>query len=354
MPTTYWARTDSNTANNPALNLTGASSVEITFVPFGSNGDIFLDANGGSFDPDTQVVINGTSYNFTYELTASLPTLRRDGARQVPEEFRGSDVIIVTVQDYPTAGETTRLAFLPDETATQVQMDAFGNGAISLQNISTAGPGVICFGEGTRLLTPDGERKVQELSQGDLVVTADHGAQPIVWASRSTRYWPGCPTDDLPVRIKAGAMAPGCPLRDLTISPQHKLLMPMRDGTGEARHRTVLAPAKGLTRLPGVRVMQGCKRITYYHILFARHEIVFSNGMASESFYPGPMGLRMLSAAQRSEIFKCLPGLKVRCYGPAARAVLSVREAREFVATQSETGSFSAPEPAHELADLAV
>ena len=163
MPTTYWARTDSNSANNPALNLLGDPAVEITFVPFGTNGDILLEANGGGFDPDTQVVIGGTAYSFTYELTATLPTLRRDGSRQVPEQFQGSEVIVITVQDYPTAGETTRLTFLPNETATQAEMDAFGNGAISLQNITTSGPGVICFAEGTRLLTPNGKRPVEAL-----------------------------------------------------------------------------------------------------------------------------------------------------------------------------------------------
>lgn len=318
MPKTYWARTDSNSANNPALNLTGDGAVEITFVPFGTNGDILLEPNAGSFDPDTQVVIGGTAYSFTFELAATLPTLNRDGAQQVPNQFEGHAVYIVTVQDYPTAGETTRLTFLADDTATQAEMNSFGNGAISLQAIDTNNPGVICFAAGTLILTPEGERPVETLGVGDLVVTADHGPQPVKWASASERVWPGSSPGDIPILFKAGSLGPDAPARDLIVSPQHKVLVDL-DG------KEVLVPAKGLTALPGVRSMNGRRKIVYHHILFERHEIVFSEGIASESFFPGFMALRMLGAGQRQEIREL-----VQSVGPPCREVLTVRETRDL------------------------
>ena len=334
MPTTYWARTDSNTANNPALNLTGDASVEITFVPFGTNGDILLDANGGSFDPDTQVVIGGTAYNFTFELSATLPTLNRDGARQVPDQFQGSAIIVITVQDYPTAGETTRLTFLPNDTATQAEMDSFGNGAISLQNIDINGPGVICFASGTQILTPEGEKPVETLKAGDLVVTIDNGPQPIVWASASERFWPGCSPKDIPVLLKSGSLGEDVPTRDLVVSPQHKILLtPGMFGSGFGGD-DALAPAKGLVELPGVRLMRGKRHVVYHHLLFKRHEIILSNRVASESFYPGSTAMKMLSAHQRKEIFALFPELgenPTEGYGPTARRALSVGETREIV-----------------------
>ncbi|MBT8417539.1 MAG: Hint domain-containing protein [Silicimonas sp.] len=331
MPKTYWARTDSNSANNPALNLTGDGAVEITFVPFGANGDILLEYNGGGFDPDTQVEINGTAYNFTFQFSGTLPTTNNQGANQVPAQYRGSDVYLITVQDYPSAGTTTRVTFLPNELATEAEMNSFGNGAIRVQNLDTTTPGVICFASGTLLATPKGERPVDELRAGDLVVTADHGAQPILWAGKSDRHWPGCSPDDLPILIKADAIGGGLPVRDLVVSPQHKLLVPPADRCGAG----VLAPVKGMTALAGVRRMNGKRQITYHHILFGQHEIVFAEGIACESFYPGQMAMRMLPPAQRREVLDLLPALKdgaAEGYGPPARPALTVGQTADMAA----------------------
>lgn len=331
MPTTYWARVDSNTANNPALNLKSDPAVQITFVPFGANGDILLETNGGSFDPDTQVLIGGTAYNFTFELAGALPTTNNNGAQRVPDQYEGKIVYVITVQNYPTAGQTTRLVFLPDENATAAEMNSFALGAISLQGITTTGPGVICFAEGTRIRTPDGDRPVETLRAGDLVMTADHGPAPVVWASATRRHWPGSSTSDIPVLIKAGAFGNGLPARDMVVSPQHKILVSHRAGARGVDDAGVLAPVKGLTALPGIRVMGGCRAVTYHHILFSRHEIVFAEGLASESFYPGPTALGMLTDVQRAEIAHSLPEIGKSSYGPPCRPVLTVREARDLV-----------------------
>jgi hypothetical protein len=67
--TIYWTRTDSNSANNPALNSTGDPSVQIEFVTSGTNGDLILEQPApGAVDPDTQVLIDGVTYDFTFEL----------------------------------------------------------------------------------------------------------------------------------------------------------------------------------------------------------------------------------------------------------------------------------------------
>lgn len=325
MSQTFWARTDSNSANNPALNLTGDPATQITFVPSGSNGDLFLDYNGGAPDPDTQVDIAGTSYDFIFELSATLPTLKKDGAQQVPDQFEGSIVYTITVQDYPTTGETTRLTFLPDETASQADMDAFGTGAVDLQNIDTITTGVVCFGEGTLIDTPDGPRAVEELAAGDLVTTLDHGAKPILWISKSSHVWPGSSENALPIQIRAGALGPGMPARDLVVSPQHKVLLAESTNPDDG----ILGPAKGLTSRPGIRVMRGKRAITYYHVLLEAHEILLSEGLPSESFYPGPQAMKMLKYRQRNAVLTLFPKLKINPddgYGPHARPCLTVQE----------------------------
>lgn len=338
MQTTFWARGDSNSANNPALNPTGAPTLQIRFMPSDTDGNILLDYNMGSVDPDTLVEIDGTAYQFSFVLTASLPTQKRDGAGQVPDQFEGSNVFLIEVQDYPSIGTTTRLFFLSDENATQADMDSFGNGAINLQNVDTTKTGIICYAQGTLILTPSGERPVESLKVGDEVVTYDHGPMPILWISHSIRSWPGSADTEKPIQIKSGALGNGSPIRDLVVSPQHKVLV---DGFS-SEHDELLVPAKGLAGLPGVRVMNGRKHVIYYHVMLEAHDILFSDGTPSESFYPGKQAQRMLSILQRSALISILPGLTQKspeaAYGPTARRCLTVRETKALTQTILKRG----------------
>ena len=104
---------------------------------------------------------------------------------------------------------------------------------------------VICFAAGTRILTPGGERDIADLRLDDLVMTADHGAQPIRWIRRRAYFWERDSHKDKPIRFAAGSLGAGLPRRDLIVSPQHRMLVPdpgAREGA--------LIPAKALTRLP--------------------------------------------------------------------------------------------------------
>jgi hypothetical protein len=334
MASTFWARIDSASANNPALNLTGDPAVGITFVPSGTSGDLILDTAGGAIDPDTQIEIEGIVYDFTFELSGLMPTTKNNGSQQVPDQFEGNAVYIVTVQDYPTAGETTRLAVLPDDLATQAEMDSFGNGAIDVQNVDTTSSGAVCFAAGTQILTPKGCLLIEDLKAGDLVMTLDHGPQPILWISQSEHVWPGSSEKDLPILISSGALGPNTPRTDLMVSPQHKILILDANTANASNNDEVLVPAKGLTSLPGVRVMKGKSQVTYYNILLERHEILLAHGLTTESFFPGPAALKMLQAKQREVIFSLFPSLK-ECradgYWPQARSCLTRRETEKLI-----------------------
>ena len=71
----------------------------------------------------------------------------------------------------------------------------------------------------------------------------------------------------------------------------------------------VLIPAKGLQCLPGVRRKAGCRRVTYHHLVFDAHEIVFTEDAPSESFYPGPLALQTVPTAVRRELAEICPDL---------------------------------------------
>lgn len=166
---------------------------------------------------------------------------------------------------------------------------------------------VICYLAGTLIATPDGEVPVETLRAGDLVLTRDHGPQPLVWTSIShvTPADLDVAPNQRPLRVAAGALGDGLPRRDVDLSPQHRILVTGADGQEyliSARHM-MMAGAPGIT----LRPVQGDYQLV--HIAFADHEIVLAEGAPMESFYTGKMAVRALSPAQRLSLALSFPDL---------------------------------------------
>ncbi|NHF72552.1 Hint domain-containing protein [Paracoccus sp. 12-3] len=168
-----------------------------------------------------------------------------------------------------------------------------------------------CFATGTLIDTATGPRAVETLVAGDLVLTRDRGLRPLAWAGGrhlDARHLDIAP-NLRPIRIRAGALGPGLPASDLTVSPQHRILMRSKItericGTPEA-----LVAARHLCTLPGIEVTNPPGGIGYHHLLFDRHEIVRSNGAWTESLFTGPQAMASLSPAARREIRAIFPEL---------------------------------------------
>nr|MDA8250189.1 Hint domain-containing protein [Rhodospirillales bacterium] len=136
---------------------------------------------------------------------------------------------------------------------------------------------VACYAEGTHLATPTGTAAVETLRPGDAVLALVDGA----WRAQPVR-WVGCTTVDLarhprplqaaPIRIRAHAVAPGIPRRDLLVSPDHAVFL---DGA--------LIQAQALRN--GVTVLQDMPaRVGYWHIELDRHALLLAEGMPAESY----------------------------------------------------------------------
>ena len=163
-------------------------------------------------------------------------------------------------------------------------------------------PGVVCFAEGTRILTPQGLRPVERLTPGTRVLDGAGRLRRLLW-SGSTRFILGSPSDPRqPVRLKAGSLDGVRPWRDLLLSKQHRVLLHgacVRAVTGNHR---VLAPACGLTALPGIDQDGRSGTIRYHHVLLDRHAVVIAEGVACESFWPGPQALSTLPPPDRADL----------------------------------------------------
>jgi peroxidase len=87
-------------------------------------------------------------------------------------------------------------------------------------------------------------------------------------------------------------------------------------------------PAKALVGLNGIERREG-GRITYVHMMFDAHEIVLAEGIASESFQVGEVGLSAMGRGAREELLALFPELATDPAGRRdARPALRAREAR--------------------------
>lgn len=201
------------------------------------------------------------------------------------------------------------------------------NGGVPVagSNLTFDNTNVVCFTKGAMILTPNGEVPVEHLKVGDFVVTMDNGLKPIRWIG--CRELNACELQTMPnlrpVLIPAGQLGNK---RDLLVSRQHGMVLDTPTGGGGQQ----LVRACHLAEAQGpIRIANGKKSVCYYHIMFDQHEIIFAEGAPSESFYPGPMGLRALGHSAFCELAQIFPEMRqvlTQCrapelaYGERARA----------------------------------
>ncbi|MEM7470327.1 MAG: Hint domain-containing protein [Pseudomonadota bacterium] len=182
-----------------------------------------------------------------------------------------------------------------------------------------------CFVEGTHILTERGERRVEHLSPGDLVQTYDNGMQPIRWIGARTVEAHGAMA---PIRIAPGAFGAH---RALCVSPQHRVLLGDQAAQLYFGQSEVLVAAKDLVNDLTVRRAENGSLVTYIHILFDEHQLVYSEGLLTESFLPGPQTMQGFPEAAINEICTLFPELDPdtgKGYGRAARRALKPFETK--------------------------
>ncbi len=191
--------------------------------------------------------------------------------------------------------------------------------------------GVICFTPGTRISTPRGPCLVQDLREGDLVQTKDNGAQEVLWIG--SRRMSGARLFAYPrlrpIRFRAGALGVERPDQELLVSPDHRMLL--RGHAARALFNTdeVLVAARDLVNGQTVSVDMALREVTYVHLLLPSHQILWANGVETESFHPTDADLGSLDGADRERLLAQMPGLEYDplFYGAPARRALSTSEA---------------------------
>ena len=204
---------------------------------------------------------------------------------------------------------------------------------VGSMNFSNVEKLLVCFTPGTLIDTERGTVAVEALRAGDRVQTLDHGYQPLRWAGRRDLSLADLIVQPelQPVRIAAGALGGGLPLRDMMVSPQHRMLVGSARADMLFGAPEVLVAATHLTTLPGVTQVLPCG-VSYIHLLFDAHELVRADGAWSESFQPAARTLAGMEQPQQAEIAALFPDLGTGASFDAARVTLKAHEARVLLA----------------------
>jgi hypothetical protein len=300
-------------------------------------GDSSYDSNlliaGGSIQSD--VLAYDDTFDVVQNGTPTLDVLGND------VEGSGGTLTITHINGQAvTAGSTVTLA-----TGAQVTLNADGTfgyvNDLDIEQVSFTyttenGAGVSdtafvtvntipCFVSGTLVQTPSGPQAVETLEPGDLVVTKDEGPQPVRWIGSRKVDATGTLA---PIRIEAGAFGDH---DTLSVSPQHRILITDEMAELLFGDKEVLITAKDLVNDLTVRRDTSLSEVTYVHILFDTHQVVYSERLATESFLPGPQSMQSFEHDVVNEICTIFPEIDPRTgygYGAAARTSLKGYEAQ--------------------------
>ncbi|MDO5641957.1 MAG: Hint domain-containing protein [Paracoccus sp. (in: a-proteobacteria)] len=193
--------------------------------------------------------------------------------------------------------------------------------------------GLVCFGAGTLIATPQGPRRVETLGAGDPVLDHEGQTHPVRWAGGRLVSAAEMDADPKlkPIRISAGSLGPGLPQRDLIVSPQHRVLI--RSGIARRMFGTdeVLIPAVHLLGAEGVARIDAPMGQSYHHLMLDDHRILLAEGAEAESLLPGPAALSIMTPAARAEILSIFPAF-AHLRLPPARPVPEGARSRQLVA----------------------
>lgn len=280
MPTTYKDQFFTIDPGNPPPSGTALTVQRGEFVDFNDNGQI----NGNAGDTFNGIAITAVWRDDSIRVNVpGVGVIRYFG---VTFYLAGGNAAVFTPNDGQVLQNGTFVRSTWVNTSTNMPVGTFGP---------------TCFTRGAMIALEDGLCAVEDISEGDLVMTLDNGAQPVRLVMRQTvRAYGGF----APILFEAGSIGN---TRAFMVSPEHRMLISdwrVQLLTGED---ALLVAAKHLVNGEDVRVVEG-GMVEYIHLLFDAHQIIFADDCPSESCLPGT-GLAQQDGTQQAELLALFPEL---------------------------------------------
>ncbi|WP_371169044.1 Hint domain-containing protein [Aliiroseovarius sp. 2305UL8-7] len=245
----------------------------------------------------------------------------------------------ITATAGPAAGQTSTEIGQAGAGDSLVSED--DGGSYSVNTDPTPGS-VPCLTAGSLVTTSDGLIPVEELTPGQLIETHKGTSRPLLhvirrcFDARALRRNPKL----VPVRITAGALGPGLPKRDLLVSRQHRMLVASPIARRMFNTPEVLIAAIKLTAFPGIYVDNTITSVTYFHLVFSQHEVIFAEGAPTESLLLGQEALTSLPAASVAEMKLLFPELVNRSAQRTRHHIPQGRRQAKLVARHAQNRQF--------------
>lgn len=172
--------------------------------------------------------------------------------------------------------------------------------------------GALGLGAGANLRTPCGDRRIENLRPGDLIVTRDDGLQPVrfVWSQTFSAAEVAADPSLAPLHFKPRAIGPMMPQRPLTVGGAHRVLVPGWRLENADDRTSFLVSARDLATVHDESYSERLKGdITYYNVIFDRHQVFTANGLPVESFLPNPKTMSAMKSDVTDKITEIFPEL---------------------------------------------
>lgn len=239
-------------------------------------------------------------YSFGQSYTVSTAAVQSDGSTADP--FAGQDTTVLSAN-----------ASIGDSLVTN------GDGTYSPVETPTPGSSVLCFCDGTEIMTNRGTVLIEDLSVGDVVLCKDVGFKPIRWIG--SHWFDLSEVNDpslKPIRFGKGSLGKNQPDKDLHLSPNHGVRIEHLLCDLYCAEPEMLFPAKHLVGMKGVSPSDKVE-FGYYHLLLDDHELLQANGAWTESLYFGDTAITSMGREAREELLKIFPILNTATYTPNRR-----------------------------------
>lgn len=236
----------------------------------------------------------------------------------------------ITAIDGPAAGATSVNipASAPGES---IQFAKFGE---RVDGPITPNTAVICFAGGTLIETENGPLAVENIEIGTKVRNEKGKLVEVKWIGKRHVTAQDLSENEklLPVRIQTNALGNGLPSRDLFVSRQHRIFVTSPTVSEVLPYPETLIPAVKLVGLPGISIATDTKSVTYFHLMFEQHELIWAEGALAESFFPGPQSLKTLTAAAKAELMLIFPEIATAELPKPARPIPEPKLQKQIVA----------------------
>lgn len=284
--------------------------------------DLFVSSgvNGGDALGLPDEVLTGDIY--------ALDDMARPLLLRITSPQPGEEVQVANGSSVGTAGDTVRLLasytmMSPDGDRTELLLLSVSGGLYALplspviaqtdytlikvetapEQTRLADVMALSFGRGTRITLANGHQvAVEKLRPGTMILTRDHGPQPLRYVGRATLRATGV---FAPVIIPQGVLGNS---GALVVSQQHRMFLYQRRRLPGIPMSELLVQARDLVDQETVFIRDG-GFVDWFSLIFDRHEIIYAEGIPAESLMVNDATVSRLPPAVAQEVRRQFPEL---------------------------------------------